>query len=143
MLLLTDVEKRYESGFNLLQLLCILLIGISQSLESTGRIYVVSWINTHLFSVKRSHVSHFRVEMNICNEWRIIAIAAQFGVDRAQILGFPHALCGQTYEFSTCFNDSFGLCHAAISIIRVGGCHRLHSYRIVSADPHSPHPGYG
>ena len=69
MMLLANVEKGHKPFLNLLQFLCIFLVGIIVLDESPRRIDVISRVNSHLLGIESGDVCHARVEVNIGYEW--------------------------------------------------------------------------
>ena len=96
--------------------------------EFAGRINVIARINAYFLGVKCSNIGHIRVEMNVGNQWCLVAISTQLRIDMLQIFGFARALCGQTHQFSARFDNLFGLSDACFRVVGVGGCHALHAY---------------
>ena len=86
MMLLADVEERHEAVFNLLEFVSILFISIFLLDELAGRIHVVARIYAHLLAVEGSHVGNVRIEVNIGNEWSLIAVGTDAGIDVLHIL---------------------------------------------------------
>ena len=92
MMLLADVEERYEAILNLLKFVGILLVGIFLLDELAGRIHVVARIYAHFFTIESSHVGNVRIEMNIGYERSLIAVGTDAGIVSALIVGDKTAL---------------------------------------------------
>ena len=125
MVLLADVQERNEFCLDLLQLSCIFLVGIFQMLERTTRIDIVAWINAYFLTVERCYISGMGRKMDICHQGRLITVGFQLSRDILHILCLTNALSRETHEFTTCINDSLGLGHTTLSVIRIYRTHRL------------------
>ena len=132
MVLLADVEERYETLLNLLEFVSILFISIFLLDELAGRIHVVARIYAHFLTIESSHVGNVRIEMNIGNEWSLIAVGTDAGIDVLHILCLAGTLCGEAHQFATSLDDFLCLTDASLSIIGIGGGHRLDADRVIA-----------
>ena len=134
MMLLTDIQEGHELLLDLLQLGRILLIGILQMLERTPWIDIVAWVDTHLLAVKGCHIGRMGREMYIGHKRCRIAVGLQLGRDILHILGLTNALGSKAYKLATGIDDTLGLSHTALGIIRIYRSHRLDTDRIMSTN---------
>ena len=70
--------------------------------------------------------------MNIGNEWSLIAVGTDAGIDVLHILCLAGTLCGEAHQFAASLDDFLCLTDASLSIIGVGGGHRLDADRIIA-----------
>lgn len=134
MMLLADVEEGHKALLYLLQLLRILLVGIFFLYKLTCRIHVVAGIHSYFLRIACSHISHMRIKVYIGHQRCLVALRPQPGIDILQILRLLGALRRQPYQFATRIYDSLGLLHTPLSVVGIGGSHRLYAYGMVS--PH-------
>ena len=132
MMLLADVEERHEAVFYLLEFVGVLLIGIFLLDELAGRIHIVARVYAHLLAVECSHVGNVRIEVNIGNEWSLIAVGTDAGIDVLHILCLAGTLCGEAHQFAASLDDFLCLTDASLSIIGIGGGHRLDADRVIA-----------
>ena len=69
MMFFANVEKGNKSFLNLLQFLCVFLVGVIVLDKASCRIDIVSRVNTYLLSVTSSDICHVRVEVNVGYKW--------------------------------------------------------------------------
>ena len=81
MVLLADVEERYETLLNLLKFVSILLISIFLLDELAGRIHVVARVYAYFLTIESSHIGNVRIEVNIGYERSLIAVGTDAGID--------------------------------------------------------------
>jgi hypothetical protein len=101
MVLLADVEERYEAILNLLKFVGILLVGIFLLDELAGRIHVVARIDAHFLTIESSHVGNVRIEVNIGYERSPIAVGTDAGIDVFHVLCLAGTLSGEAHQFSS------------------------------------------
>ena len=133
MVLLADVQERHEAVAYLLQLLCILLVGVLQVLEGAGGIHVVAGVDAYLLGIEGGHVGHVRIEVYVGHQRRQVAVATQGSIDVAEVLGFLHALCREPHVFSARIGYAFGLCHAGVRVLGGGVGHALYADGVVAS----------
>ena len=143
MVFAADVEEGHKLPFYLLQLLCVLLVGVFQMFESASRVNVVSWIDAHLLTVLGSHVGDAGIEMDVGDKRCHIAFCLQCSTDVAHVLRLAGALRREPDEFAARFNDADGLTDARVGVHRIGGRHRLHADGVIAADGDVAHMGDG
>ena len=143
MIFLTYIKERNEAVFYLLQFLCIFFICVFLLYELTSRVYIVSRINPYLLSIQRRYISNVRIKVYICNKWCRVTISTQLRIDILQVLCFLATLCGESHKFSASLNNIFSLLYAGISIISIGGSHRLNADRVVTAHVYSAYMDNG
>ncbi len=133
--LATYIKEAAEALVQPFQLLPVLLVGIFQGLELTGRVDVVARIDAHFLHDGRSHVGHVRIEVDVGTE-RHVAIAAfdESGLDVAQVLRLACTLCGEANQLSARLDDAYGLLDAAFRVERGTSGHTLHSHGVFTAD---------
>ena len=141
MMLLADVEERYEAILNLLKFVGILLVGIFLLDELAGRIHVVAWIYAHFLSIESSHVGNVRIEVNIGYERSLIAVGTDAGIDVFHVLCLAGTLSGEAHQFATSLDNLLSLLYASLGIIGVGGGHRLDADRVVATYVDGTHMG--
>ena len=132
--LLTDIDKRYELRLNLLQLGLVLLVGIFQVLEGTSWVHVVAWIDANLLAVLCGHVGRMSGEVHVGHQRLVVAIRLQTGRDVLHVLCLTGALRGEANDFATCIDDAFGLCYATLRVVGVDGSHRLDADGVVATN---------
>ena len=132
MMLLADVEERYEAILNLLKFVGILLVGIFLLDELAGRIHVVARIDAHFLAIESSHVGNVRIEVNIGYERSLIAVGTDAGIDVFHVLCLAGTLSGEAHQLATSLDNLFSLLNASLSIIGVGSGHRLDADRIIA-----------
>ena len=131
-----QAEEGDEAVAYLLQLPGILLVGVFQVLEGAGGIHIVARVDAHLLHILGGHVGHAGVEVYVGHERHVVSVAAQGGVDVAQVLGLFHPLGGEAHVFAAGVHDAFGLRHASVGVLRGGVGHALQAYGVAS-----PHGG--
>ena len=132
MMLLADVEERYEANLNLLKFVGILLVGIFLLDELAGRIHVVARIDAHFLTIESSHVGNVRIEVNIGYERSLIAVGTDAGIDVFHVLCLAGTLSGEAHQLATSLDNLLSLLNASLGIIGVGGGHRLDADRIIA-----------
>ena len=132
MVLLADVEERHEALLNLLEFVGVLLISIFLLDELAGRIHVVARIYAHFLTIESSHVGNVRIEVNIGNEWSLIAVGTDAGIDVLHILCLAGTLSGEAHQLAASLDDFLCLTDASLSIIGIGGGHRLDADRVIA-----------
>ena len=137
--LAADGDKCGQTVVNLLQLGLVLLVGVVQMLELSCRVDIVSGVYPHLLGISRSHVGHVGVEVYVGHEGLPVAQPAKLGTDIAQVLSLTRALRGEPHQLASGIDDASGLCHRRLSVVGVGGSHRLYAYGIVASDGRSAH----
>ena len=123
MMLLADVEERYEANLNLLKFVGILLVGIFLLDELAGRIHVVARIDADFLTIESSHVGNIRIEVNIGYERSLIAVGTNAGIDVFHVLCLAGTLSGEAHQLATSLDDFLCLENASLGIIGVGGGH--------------------
>ena len=136
--LAADIQERNEAVLNLLEFSCILLVSILQLLELTGGIHIVTRIDAHLLTITGSDIGHSRIEMHVGYKRNVTAGSPHALTDHPHILGFPHALCRQPYQFSASSSNGQNLLHATFGIHGARGAHGLHADGIVTANADVP-----
>ena len=136
---LADIEKGYKSLLNLLQFLCIFLVGIIVLDEAPRRIDIVSRVNSHLLGVESGDVCHVRVEMNISYKRCRKAVIANTFADIVQVFSLSYTLRREPDEFASSLNDTFSLCYTSLGIVGIGGCHRLYTHWVFTANGDTSH----
>ena len=131
--LLADVKERHKLVLNLLYFLSILLVGILQVLELTPWIDIVAWVDAHFLCIEGCHISHLCVEMDIGNKRHVAARIAQVGIDIAKVFSLAHSLSSEAHVLATSIDNALSLSHTALGVHSRRVCHRLQSYRVVSA----------
>ena len=134
MVLFTYINKRYELGLNLFQLLLIFLVSVLQVFEGTTRIDIVARIDAHLLAILCSNIGGMSRKMNIGHQWGVIAISLQTGRDILHILSLTSTLCGKTNQFTASIDDTLSLRHTGLSIVSICGRHRLDADGVIAAD---------
>ena len=134
----TDIQERHKPVAYLLYLLRVLFIGIFQFFKSTGRIYIVTRIDTYLLRIQSSYIGYSRIEMNISYQRDHISLTSQADIDIHQILGFFNTLRSQADILTAGINNSFSLFHTSLRIHRGCICHRLDTNRIGTAQRNGP-----
>ena len=74
---LADVKERNKSLFYLLDFISIFLICIVQMLELTGRVNIVSRVDTYLISIEGCYISYVGIEVYVSNDRDIITITTK------------------------------------------------------------------
>ena len=138
-MLFADVKEWHETIADLLQLSCVFLVCIFESLLCMHAVDVVARIDSDFLYVLCCHVCCGRVEMDVCYQWHIASKFSQTFLDELQIVGLFLTLGCKTYDFSTHVSDSFALLCRRFYIISVGVCHRLYADGVVSSDHHIAH----
>ena len=105
MMLLADVEERYEAILNLLEFVGILLVGIFLLDELAGRIHVVARIDAHFLTIESSHVGNIRIEVNIGYERSLIAVGTNAGIDVFHVLCLAGTLSGEAHQLATSLDN--------------------------------------
>ena len=141
MMLLTNVQERYELALYLLKFGGIFLIGILQVLECTARINIVAGIDAHLLAVEGSNVGRVRREMYVSHKGSLIAVGFQTGRDILHILRLASTLCSESHQFTSCVDDTLRLRHAPLRVIGVDSSHRLDTDGIGASDADMAHTG--
>ena len=136
---LTNVEKGHKSLLNFLQFLCIFLVGIIVLDEAPRRIDIVSRVNSHLLGVESGDVCHVRVEMNISYKRCRKAVIANTFADIVQVFSLSYTLRREPDEFASSLNDTFSLCYTSLGIVGIGGCHRLYTHWVFTANGDTSH----
>ena len=132
MMLLADVEERYEAILNLLKFVGILLVGIFLLDQLAGRIHVVARIDAHFLAIESSDVGNVRIEVNIGYERSLIADGTDAGIDVFHVLCLAGTLSVEAHQLATSLDNLFSLLNASLSIIGVCGGHRLDADRIIA-----------
>ena len=132
MMLLADVEERHEAVFYLLEFVGVLLIGIFLLDELAGRIHIVARVYAHLLAVECSHVGNVRIEVNIGYERSLIAVGTDAGIDVFHVLCLAGTLSGEAHQLAASLDDFLCLTDASLSIIGIGGGHRLDADRVIA-----------
>ncbi len=117
MMLLADVEERYEANLNLLKFVGILL--------------VVARIDAHFLTIESSHVGNVRIEVNISYERSPIAVGTDAGIV-FHVLCLAGTLSGEAHQFATSLDNLLSLLYASLGIIGVGGGHRMDEDRFIA-----------
>ena len=133
MVLLADIEERNESFLNLLEFVGIFLVGIFLLDKLAGRIHVVAWVDTHLFAIECSHISHIRIEVDVSHERSGETIGTDSRIDILHVFSLAGALGGKAHQFATSLDDFLCLTYTSLGIIGIGSGHRLDADRIVTA----------
>ena len=81
--LLTDVEKGYQLGAYLFNLVRILLIGVGELLEGAGGVDIVAGVDAHLLGIERRHIGHAGIEVHVGHEGGVNTLATQCGINLA------------------------------------------------------------
>jgi hypothetical protein len=115
------------------------LIGIFQFLECARRVNIVAWVYAHFLAVQRSHISHIRVEVNISHKRCLITVTFESVRDVFHIVCLSGALGGKPNQFAACVNDTLCLSGSAFGVVGVYRGHRLHSYRVFTANANISH----
>ena len=136
---LTNVEKGHKSLLNFLQFLCIFLVGIIVLDEASRRIDIVSRVNSHLLGVESGDVCHVRVEMNIGYKRCRKAVITDTCANILQVFSLSYSLRCEPDEFASSLNDTFSLRYTSLGIVGIGGCHRLYTHRVFTANGDTSH----
>ena len=75
--------------------------------------------------------------MNVGDEWNLTSRRAHLAGDVFEVGGVDFCLSGDADNFASCIGQSEHLCDAGWGVARVGGDHRLHADRVVSAHAHA------
>ena len=143
MVVAADLEKGNEPLLNLAQLVGILGVGIFDVLEGACRVNVVAGVHAHLLGVEGGDVGHARVEVDVGHEGCLEPVGTQTCADVLEVLGLAGALCGEAHQLAPGADYALGLGHARLGVVGVGGGHRLHPYRIVTAHADGSHTDGG
>ena len=122
-MLLADINERYEFSLYLLQFLLIFLVGILQMFERATRVDIVAGVDAYLFAILCGHISGVSREMDIGYEGCHVTVSFQSGRDILHVLCLASALRGETYQFSTRITNTLSLSNAGLCIVGVSGCH--------------------
>ena len=134
MMLLTDIQEGHQLALDLLQFLGIFLIGVLEMLERATWIHIVTRIDTHLLTIEGCDICRMGREMNIGHERCLITVGLQLSRDVLHVLCLTNTLGGETYEFATSVDDTFGLSHTTFCVICIYRSHRLDADGILSAN---------
>ena len=132
MMLLADVEEWHEALLYLLEFVGVLLISIFLLDELAGRIHVIARVDAHFLTIESCYISNVRIEVNIGNEWSLIAVGTNASIDVLHVLCLAGTLCGETHQFAASLDDFLCLADASLGIIGIGGGHRLDADRVVA-----------
>ena len=139
---LTYIDKRYEFLFYLLEFSGILLVSIFQMLKRATWVNIVTWVDTYLLAIQRSHIGRMGSEVDVGHEGRIVAVGFQADRNILHVLGLANALCGKAYQLAASIDDALGLSHRPLSIVGIGSSHRLDADGVVATNGDVAHMGH-
>ena len=130
---LADVEEGHEAVVNLLQFVGVFGVGVLVFDEASGRVDVVAGVDAYLLGIECGDVGHVGVEVDVGHERCVEAVGAYARIDVLQVLGLALALRGEAHELTAGLDDALGLRYAGLSVVGVGGGHRLDADGVVAA----------
>ena len=135
---LAELYQRGEVLADAVELFGVLLIRILADGEFF-RIGKVTWIDADFFHPLGGFECGVGFEMDIGDERDVTSGSADTIADVFQILRILFGLCGDTCDFTTCLGESENLFDASLCITGVGGDHRLHTDRVITANADVAH----
>ena len=112
-------------------------------LERTTRVYIVTWVDAHLLTIKGCHISSMGREVDIGHKGRLVTIGFQTGGDVLHVLCLTDTLGGEAHQLTTSIDDTFGLGYTTLGIVGIDGGHRLDTDGVLTANTDIPHTGLG
>ena len=134
MVLTANLQQRQQPLLNLLQFGGILLVGIFQLLERTGRVGIVAGVDAHLLHIMSRHLGHSRIEVDIGHKRHLASPLPEFLGNEPHVLRFLHPLGGESHIFASSLNNAQRLRHRSLDVIGRGGGHRLDSDGVVASE---------
>ncbi len=132
--LTADTQEAAEAVVQTLQLLLVLLVGIFQMLELTGRINVVAWVDAHLLDNRSSHICHIGIEVYIGTQGRIsVAASHQSSLYVAKVLSLARSLGSESNQVGSGIYDADALFYAAFRVHCAAGGHTLDGHLVLTA----------
>ncbi len=93
---------------------------------------VIPWIHANFFHDTSSEFGGIRCEVNIGNEWCVIAFSSQLTTNVFEILSFFDAWSSNPNQLASRLNHSDTLRYSSSGIECIGGSHRLQSNGIIA-----------
>ena len=133
--LFTYLYERCELFPDAVELLFVMIVSIIIYLKLL-LIGVIAWIDSDLFHDARGYLRGVRRKMYISDEWCIVTAFTEFVFNIEKVFGFVFAGSGNADVLTSRLDHSYGLFDGSDSIHRIGGRHRLQTYRVISAERH-------